>query len=234
MVPRFPWMRVCGVSSCTTVTSQLKLFIQHQVILSHSRGCWSLKCMACRWLYPIMSSKGKPYKYASWVALVPQYDLRAYGQHARHAFRAIGWLMGSLSVLDKSVKEGKERLERTDGLEVRGEGLGVASALISKFILHLLLTSSRSAKPSRMHERCSETALNEMQIMMSFLKTLLSCSLIKPSCSRNVWSLMCVRSAAHPEIITTSGSILSILLRDQDVTMRPRSQSLSVEEQNMA
>ena len=110
MVPRFPWMRVCGVSSCTTVTSQLKLFIQHQVILSHSRGCWSLKCMACRWLYPIMSSKGKPYKYASWVALVPQYDLRAYGQHARHAFRAIGWLMGSLSVLDKSVKEGKERL----------------------------------------------------------------------------------------------------------------------------
>ena len=139
MVPRFPWMRVCGVSSCTTVTSQLKLFIQHQVILSHSRGCWSLKCMACRWLYPIMSSKGKPYKYASWVALVPQYDLRAYGQHARHAFRAIGWLMGSLSVLDKSVKEGKARLEWTDAFEVRGEGLGIASALISKFILHLLL-----------------------------------------------------------------------------------------------
>ena len=37
-----------------------------------------------------MSSKGKPYKYASLVALVPQYDLRAYGQHAEHAIRAVG------------------------------------------------------------------------------------------------------------------------------------------------
>jgi hypothetical protein len=34
--------------------------------------------------------------------------------------------------------------------------------------------------------------------------------------------LMCARSSAHPEIITTSGSILSLLSRDQDVTMRPQ------------
>ena len=80
--------------------------------------------------------------------------------------------MGSLSVLDKSVKEGKEMLERTDGLEVRGKGLGIASALISKFILHFLLTSSPSASyQGRM--KVLLTSMNKMQIMMSLLKTLL-------------------------------------------------------------
>lgn len=43
------------------------------------------------------------------------------------------------------------------------------------------------------------------------------------------------RKSAQLENRTTSGSILSLLSRDQDVTMRPHmSQSLSVEERNMA
>lgn len=64
-------------------------------------------------------------------------------------------------------------------------------------------------------------SMNEMQIMMSFFETLLSRSLVKPSCFLNPWHLLRIRTATHREIITTSGSILSIHLRDQDVTMRP-------------
>ena len=97
--------------------------------------------------------------------------------------------------------------------------LALPWAVISKFILHFLLTSSPSASyQGRM--KVLLTSMNEMQIMMSLLKTLLFRS-PEPSFFRNVLYLMCMRSATHHEIITTSGSILSILLRDQDVTVRP-------------